>query len=78
MQEAPEKKGLVQQLQFWRRDSSSQELEPDEAMRPSQAPEDLDDVDALMAKLAEKQVRHAPLCGATYTRLSCYPVNPPG
>lgn len=57
MQEVPEKKGLVQQLQFWRRDSSSQEMEPDEAMRPPQAPEDLDDVDTLMARLAEKQVR---------------------
>ena len=63
MQEAPEKKGLVQQLQFWRRESSSQEMDPDEAVRPPQAPEDLDDVDALMARLAEQQVRHG--CHAT-------------
>jgi hypothetical protein len=63
MQEAPEKRGLVQQLQFWRRESSSQEMDPDEAVLPPQAPEDLDDVDALMARLAEQQVRHS--CRAT-------------
>ena len=47
----------MQQLQFWRRESSSQEMDSDEAVRPAQAPEDLDDVDALMARLAEQQVR---------------------
>jgi len=71
-QEAPEKRGLVQQLQFWRRDSSKSS-EPEEAHESTEATEPmtqqlpspqhlgeqdgaLDDVDALMARLAEQQV----------------------
>ena len=65
----------MQQLQFWRRGSSSRDMEPDEAPRPKHTAEPdqattaapqagreqdgaLDDVDALMAQLAERQVSH--------------------
>ena len=71
-QDAPEKRGLVQQLQFWRRDSSKSS-EPEEAHEPVEATKPvtqqlplpqhlgeqdgaLDDVDTLMARLAEQQV----------------------
>ena len=64
----------MQQLQFWRRESSSREMEP-EASRSERAAEPdpattaalqagreqdgaLDDVDTLMAQLAERQVSH--------------------
>ena len=64
----------MQQLQFWRRESSSREMEP-EAPRSERAAEPdpaitaalqagreqdgaLDDVDTLMAQLAERQVSH--------------------
>ena len=64
----------MQQLQFWRRESSSREMEP-EAPRSERAAESgladtaalqtgqeqggaLDDVDTLMAQLAERQVSH--------------------
>ena len=98
MQEAPERKGLVQQLQFWRKEGSSRGSEPDEAPVPDQAhaanptPEPapkaapialpapkqtardqdgvLDDVDSLMAKLAEQQVSTM----ATQWTLHKYPI----
>lgn len=65
----------MQQLQFWRRGSSSKDMEPVEAPKPKHTAEPdeattaapqagreqdgaLDDVDALMAQLAERQVSH--------------------
>lgn len=63
----------MQQLQFWRREASprnSRSFEPEEAVQaaPQQLPPPehpgeqdgaLDDVDSLMARLAEQQVRLA-------------------
>ena len=59
----------MQQLQFWRREGASRSSEPDEAATPApqqlpppEHPGDqdgaLDDVDSLMARLAEQQVCH--------------------
>ena len=81
---SPERKGLVQQLQFWRREGSprtSRSSEPEEAViqpasqqlpPPQHSGEQegaLDDVDSLMARLAEQQVHHhaCPCSGGAVT-----------